>query len=616
METEEITNSQDHETTEQTAGASCYMSATYDPSDDKIRLEAMSRLTPEEYERAKAAGFRWAPMQKCFYTVWNPRAEDLAIEWCGSIEDSNKTLVDRAEERADRFETYSEHRAQDADRAQEAVHRIADGIPLGQPILIGHHSERHARRDAEKIENGMRKAVNMWKTSEYWKRRAAGALHHAQYKELPGVRARRIKTLEAELRKNLRNKKNNDDMLRVWTGNLTIEQARFIAGNTPFGNVTMAVDGGRYWNAYDVLRPDGERYKDCPSKTVAEIQERVRQSHAKCNYNCDRWIEHLSNRLEYEHALLEEAGATNLLAKKPKSAAAQLPLCNYEAPDGLRIENKWNRGEFMNLPQKRMTQAEYAAINQDYKGTRVVDNSHRVRSAMIAHGLFCVFLTDSKVHKRPDPLPAPDRTPKPRPAPIPQEPKPEDLKREQFQAMESSLKAGVQVVSANQLFPTPPDLAARMVEMADIQPEHRVLEPSAGTGNLCRELYRIHRSFPLVAIEINPSLCEGLRDLLEHQPAAIRCADFLECVDEEGFDRIVMNPPFENGADIKHIMHALKFLKPGGRLVAICANGPRQQEKLGSIADSWERLPAGTFAGTNVNAALIEISNGTDQTKC
>ena len=30
------------------------------------------------------------------------------------------------------------------------------------------------------------------------------------------------------------------------------------------------------------------------------------------------------------------------------------------------------------------------------------------------------------------------------------------------------------------LFPTPPDLARRMVHLADIKPEHRILEPSAG----------------------------------------------------------------------------------------------------------------------------------------
>ena len=92
--------------------------------------------------------------------------------------------------------------------------------------------------------------------------------------------------------------------------------------------------------------------------------------------------------------------------------------------------------------------------------------------------------------------------------------------------------------------------------------------------------------------------------------------DFLEQNGNLGqFDRIVMNPPFENGADIKHIQHAMKMLKPGGRLVAICANGPRQQATLKPLAENsggwYEDLPAGTFAsqGTNVNTALLLIQN-------
>lgn len=72
-----------------------------------------------------------------------------------------------------------------------------------------------------------------------------------------------------------------------------------------------------------------------------------------------------------------------------------------------------------------------------------------------------------------------------------------------------------------------------------------------------------------------------------------------------------MNPPFGNAEDIKHIEHALKFLTPGGRIVAICAAGPRQTERLGSLArqlgGSFETLPDGSFlaSGTNVRAALF-----------
>ena len=74
-----------------------------------------------------------------------------------------------------------------------------------------------------------------------------------------------------------------------------------------------------------------------------------------------------------------------------------------------------------------------------------------------------------------------------------------------------------------------------------------------------------------------------------------------------------MNPPFADGQDITHILHALEFVRPGGRLVALCADGPRQAAKLAPLVEAcggtWESLPAGTFkeAGTMVRAALLVV---------
>jgi len=75
------------------------------------------------------------------------------------------------------------------------------------------------------------------------------------------------------------------------------------------------------------------------------------------------------------------------------------------------------------------------------------------------------------------------------------------------------------------------------------------------------------------------------------------------------FDRILMNPPFTHGADIPHILHARKFLTPGGRLVAICAAGPKQQAALQPLAVAWIDLPAGSFAseGTTVTTAIVVL---------
>jgi 16S rRNA G1207 methylase RsmC len=80
------------------------------------------------------------------------------------------------------------------------------------------------------------------------------------------------------------------------------------------------------------------------------------------------------------------------------------------------------------------------------------------------------------------------------------------------------------------------------------------------------------------------------------------------------FDRVVMNPPFANGQDIEHILHARSLLLPRGRLVALCAGGPRQAQRLKPLVDAcggaWQELPAGTFEGTDVRAVLLTIEAG------
>ncbi len=178
-----------------------------------------------------------------------------------------------------------------------------------------------------------------------------------------------------------------------------------------------------------------------------------------------------------------------------------------------------------------------------------------------------------------------------------------------IEAMRASLKAGVQIAVAPQLFPTPPAIAERMAQLADLEPGQRVLEPSAGTGNLVEAIRKAEPAARMEVLELNMALADGLASKFKGQP--ILCGDFLVKTEFElggKFDRIVMNPPFEKGSDIKHILRARELLKPGGMLVAICAGGPRQAEKLEHLADYWEPLPENTFAGTGVRTVLLTMS--------
>ena len=592
-------------------------SATYDPADDKLRLYATSRLDEETYGRVKAAGFRWAPKQELFYAVWNPRAEDVATELAGEVGDEDTSLVERAEDRADRFGGYQERRAAEAERARKAVSEIADNIPLGQPILVGHHSERRARRDAQRIEDGMRKAVRLWDTSEYWEQRAAGALRHVKYKELPAVRARRVKTLEAEQRKHQRTRAEAEKWLRLWTTpGLTAELGIKIAnhcwltlprkeGDRPDfdGNPT----------AYDALTNSSPNL--FAPRSLGEVAEVAARRYPRTIAHCDRWIAHLTNRLAYEKAMLNEQGAAALL-EKPKRAALP-PILNYRGEGGaVACLSRYHRGQVDQVRQVDMTGVEYAKIYADYKGTRLaVDGSHRIRSAVAKSELVAVFITDGKVHDRPQPgqpkapEPPPVRIAPDRPASAPVPPG-----KAEFASLRQQLKAGVQVAVAPELFPTPSALAEQVADAADIRPGMRVLEPSAGTGPLV-EAARA-RGGDVTAVEINHGLAAGLARRFPD----VRTADFLECNGDLGtFDRVVMNPPFSGQADIDHVTRALHFLKPGGRLVAIMSAGVafRDDRKARDFRATVERhggaieaLPDDSFrvSGTGVRTVLVTLN--------
>lgn len=62
--------------------------------------------------------------------------------------------IERMRARADRL-------ASEAEAAHEKARAVADRIPMGQPILVGHHSERRHRRDLERMDRSMTRAVDL-----------------------------------------------------------------------------------------------------------------------------------------------------------------------------------------------------------------------------------------------------------------------------------------------------------------------------------------------------------------------------------------------------------------------------------------------------------------------
>lgn len=438
------------------------LTATYSPEDNKLRLYASTKLDGDTYARVKAAGFKWAPQQKLFVApMWTPVRHDLLIELCGEVGDEDMSLVDRAEQRAERFGNRSDNHAAEAQRAHDAAKTIADNIPFGQPILVGHHSERRARKDVERIQNGFRKWVNMWESSQYWRERAAGALANAKYKERPDVRARRIKAIEADRRKQQRILDEAMQWLTHWSKEgLTEKEAITMASYCQLYLPRKDGDRGDVNtrpSAYTVLTNASPVYTE---RTLAEVVEAAQKYYPQVVSWATRWIDHYDNRLAYERAMLDAQGGlvaehANLqpggrvlvrgewltimrVTKRGGKATSVTTNCRhvpvrtldeikeYQAPTpeaaaaaaaatAIPPTANYPRDDFVQL-----TKAQYADKPSDYRGFKTIPaddthGAHRVKYVFgsfltatqrrngPAHQSYLVFITDDN---RKDPPPA------------------------------------------------------------------------------------------------------------------------------------------------------------------------------------------------------------------
>lgn len=160
-------------------------------------------------------------------------------------------------------------------------------------------------------------------------------------------------------------------------------------------------------------------------------------------------------------------------------------------------------------------------------------------------------------------------------------------------------------------FPTPQGLAERVVLLAGIELKMLVLEPSAGRGSIALEAARIVGKENVHCFELLPDNSE----FLGSQGFPVKCCDFLDVDPIPIFDRVVMNPPFAKQQDIEHVTHALKFLKPGGRLVSIMASGVtfrenRRTTDFLSLIDGRSRIisnPEGSFKLSNTMVNTVTL---------
>lgn len=165
---------------------------------------------------------------------------------------------------------------------------------------------------------------------------------------------------------------------------------------------------------------------------------------------------------------------------------------------------------------------------------------------------------------------------------------------------------------------TPVKLARRMVVWAGVRPGMHVLEPSAGGGNIVRELVRAGAH--VYAVEIDLAWARYLAAEFTHPaPVYVSCRDFLAVEPDEidcqadHFDVVVMNPPLDNGVGPDHIRHALQWAP---RVVSVLRgqdlHGIARHELLWSRCDVAQiafsvRRPVYAGGGGQIETVIVDV---------
>ncbi|SAQ01247.1 Domain of uncharacterised function (DUF3560) [Klebsiella michiganensis] len=327
---------------------------------------------------------------------------------------------------------------------------LASAIPFGQPILVGHHSERRARRDAQKIENGMKRAVMLFERAEYWEERAQASLRHAKYKERPDVRYRRIKKIEAELRKAEKHIARSEKYLTMWRAQTLDLKMALLVSNYDHIYASFTLD--KYPRPAEKSQYEGSMSLHSALSEDIITFEQARDIAIRCHERTirhqQRWVHHYRNRLSYERAMLDESGGVvtrtqefepggqvlsrgewltiiRINKSNGQVSSVETPcyrflgyggtmkltpdrITDYKAPSAEEVstaKQAAKRPPIVNYPgegSREMTKAEWARMPGDYKAVRGVaetetHGAYRFRRCM-THGctLVNVYITDMK----------------------------------------------------------------------------------------------------------------------------------------------------------------------------------------------------------------------------
>lgn len=145
-----------------------YQSLPLDVKSDIKRFFLWSRNTGHWVSKAKEGNLHYA--ETLALKAGLSKGNDIGekISYAEKIE---KT-IEKANERSERFSSLSENLKNKSSEKITQSMKMLEGLPMGQPILVGHYSERSHRALINKSHNTMDKAMELEKKGNYYQDRA------------------------------------------------------------------------------------------------------------------------------------------------------------------------------------------------------------------------------------------------------------------------------------------------------------------------------------------------------------------------------------------------------------------------------------------------------------
>ena len=176
-------------------------------------------------------------------------------------------------------------------------------------------------------------------------------------------------------------------------------------------------------------------------------------------------------------------------------------------------------------------------------------------------------------------------------------------------------------VTLGAVAPSGPSLARLIVESADIQPGHVVVELGAGTGPMTAQLVALHPDNPLLSLEPKASLAKALRarfpDVEVREDYVQKLPELLEAWGHPKADRVVSSLPWAiwspelQGECFQAI---LDTLAPGGKMVTFqyvhSQVLPAARRLRAALDDRFDSVTKTRIAWANVPPAFVFVCEG------